>query len=394
MSEARCGCQSSCARVCALGGIFLLIAKAQAQPVYRIVPLPDAVPNTGFRVLEMDDVNSSGASVGVFTIRGGGIEDVKHVMVNPEMKTSFLPIPAGDFDSAGLINNAGVVVATAGWMESNGDLVKRAARVDTAGQFTYLDLPEGVRASTAIAVNNSGVVVGLLYRDPYGIGLAAKWDADGRVSFLSESGTQPGDTYRFGFVRGINDSGVSVGHALKWVNGESHGSTAVRWNPDGHIVPFPESSAPQNSIAYAINNSGIVIGYRGERAFRWDASDAIVTLEDRPEWLGRGIVDIDDTGFVVGNVGLRDLPWDRPVDRAVIWDLEGHAFELTDLVVSDHPVTVNWVAAISDNGIILAETSEGWALLYPVPEPGPVTALLAGAASLLTRRRCRRQSMR
>jgi probable HAF family extracellular repeat protein len=184
----------------------------------------------------------------------------------------------------------------------------QAAGALTTCTITDLGPLPGDTFSAAYAINASGQVVGTSgTQDASGNVVtyhAVRWDAAATIP--TELGASPGITSSVAW--GINDSGVVVGAAS---------STAVEWAPPATATTpittlglFPGDTF---SAALAINASGQVAGYSATRdasgnmvfhAVRWDAAATAPTeLGTSPGITSSVALGINASGAVVGAAG-------------------------------------------------------------------------------------------
>src|SRR5207253_3223305 len=84
---------------------------------------------------------------------------------------------------------------------------------------------------------------------------------------------------------GINDAGIAVGQSARYVAGVDRGPRAVRWEASGAASELPslgdDGSGATNSGANAINNNGVIVGSalkyvagssKGTRGVRWTST--------------------------------------------------------------------------------------------------------------------------
>jgi hypothetical protein len=87
-----------------------------------------------------------------------------------------------------------------------------------------------------LATNNAGTAVGISEKITAGINLgfrAVRWDADGTAAMeLANLGTNVNGVTVMN-ARSVNNSGVAVGEADKYVAGSNLGARAVRWDASG-----------------------------------------------------------------------------------------------------------------------------------------------------------------
>ena len=163
-------------------------------------------------------------------------------------------------------------------------------------------LPGGT-SSEARAINDSGQLAGDAW-GPDGV-RAVTWNAEGEITNL---GVLPSEIYSIAY--GINNLGVVAG----WSFSGNYEGYATIWHPDGQIEQLPSPPDSVATGALAINDVGQVVGYSvdttGERhALLWDADGSITDFSVLASLPGeaRGI---NDRNQVVGYLG----------DDAFIWD--------------------------------------------------------------------------
>jgi hypothetical protein len=226
-------------------------------------------------------------------------------------------------------------------------------------------------------VNNYGTAVG--YAEKYtGIYLddgprAVRWDFSGTAATeLGSLGTNS-TGYTIAKAFAINDSGTAVGWALKYVNGASSGSRAVRWDATGTAaielanLGTDSSGFSTGSGACAINDDGMAAGFSqkyvnginmGARAVRWDASGTVATELGSLGTDANGVTNCYTTamnaaGTVVGyseqyvdgsDVGPRPVRWDASCTAAV---------ELGNLGLDGNGKTATYPVAVNNSGAVV-----------------------------------------
>lgn len=185
----------------------------------------------------------------------------------------------------------------------------------------WIDLPKDLVPK---AVNNLGHWAGYRHRCYSEVisDTAGRWP----LKWTPEAGVQhlpvPVETYD-ARATGINDLGVVVG----WRRGSGVATTQVAywgcvWTSEG-LVDIPlYGNAGSGSFAFAINNSGVVVGYRDteevpvlRKGFVW-SEGTIVDIDPAPFGSNRSAArDVSDTGFVVGFLGSEATP----NTKAFIW---------------------------------------------------------------------------
>jgi len=276
--------------------------------------------------------------------------------------------------------------------------------------ITYVDgLPEGTDASAASSINNQGQIAGT-YLDPSVNSHVFVAGANGRVvqttGVLSDgygsiinnngqiAGSQNGriavfdsqtgqttlrggvdDAIRFAF--GFNDKGQVVGRDY------SSGRGFVS-NSDGSFQAIG-SLGGGDSAAYAINNSGWVVGSARDannltHAFL-AAPDSNSLIDLTPLAVFAEAVAINESGQVVGSVS--DDAGER---RAFITGANGQGLvDLNSLVQLGGGFVFDFAHGINNVGQIIATGSDGHGyLLTPmaIPEPGTVALWMLGLLGL------------
>ncbi len=168
----------------------------------------------------------------------------------------------------------------------------------------------------AYDINNVGVAVGAAFAfgllevyDPVDP-VACLWDpATGRRDLGSITGYE-GPSY----ARGINSSGKVVGFS------EDFSATFTRgfiWNSTAGMQSLEPFSGWDYSIAYAINDSGIVAGesWKGDalqqrRACIWDPASGVIDLDPTGIYDYSYARDINNAGKVIGGFDGGGFVWD------------------------------------------------------------------------------------
>jgi probable HAF family extracellular repeat protein len=233
------------------------------------------------------------------------------------------------YSSATAINNNNQIV---GFGYRTNDVI-HAALFDFSGSGHNIDLGTlGGTESEALAINNHGSIVGYAYNS----------SGKTRATLFDSTGSGNNIDLGYGTANSINDNNQIAGF---------NGSHAVLFDitGSGHVVDLGALSAYQcySSYANSINNKGQIVGYSS-------GSKPIATL-------------FDSTG-AGNNINLNTyLP-------------SGSGWFLSNAI------------DINDNGWIIGQgTSPSGQLhaylLKPIPEPGSVMLLLAGAGLFRLRRK-------
>jgi probable HAF family extracellular repeat protein len=328
-----------------------------------------------------------------------------------EYEITNLHMLGGDYSHAYSINNQGQVVGAYAtpyydaffWDSDNG---------------MTLIAPFGYVSAGGYDINNSGQVVGVS-------GGAFIWSINSGKKYLSNM---------YG-ASGINDTGQVVGvgpaeccghhHAYLWDNGTYKDLGALY---DGY-----------NSIAYSINNSGLVVGESEKysstnaiyHAFIWDSTNGMQDLYTLPGDDFSRAYDINDSGQVVGEslspnthafiweqgIGMYDIGHlgggnasARGINNLgqVVGTSDGHAFiwdnvngmrDLNDFLPANSGWTLVGAEDINDQGQIVGYGFINGGnhtrafLLTPTVVPEPVSSLLfvIGGSICVARRLLKRK---
>ena len=127
--------------------------------------------------------------------------------------------------------------------------------------------PSSIFAS-AFAINSSGAAVGqsTLTLNGKTSTKAVRWDAYGMTATMLDNLGTPAGSNSNAIALSINDAGTAVGYATKFgPTRSSLGTRAIRWDASGRTASelgalSTSASGITASYAFAINNSGVVIG--------------------------------------------------------------------------------------------------------------------------------------
>jgi hypothetical protein len=334
----------------------------------------------------------------------------------------------GISDSTALaINAAGTIVGQAQKTKEGGfDFGPRPVRWDVGStaptELGNLGTFHDFAAGSARAINTSGVIVGSSTKygfDSYFGERAVRWDASGTTATELGNLGVDGLGYTLSVAVAINDAGSAAGYAEKYTGGTSRGYRAVRWDASGTAATElgnlgTDSVGNSVSIANAINDAGIVVGYaqkytdgrdRSFRAVRWDPSGRATELGN----LGTtrdGVADsrafaINSAGTAVGFAQKFVGGADQSI-RAVLWNADALAIDLNTLIdpksgwtlLEAHGISdTNWVSGIgafdADGNGPLPAYDRAFLMNVSSVVPEPASVGLFTCASTLLILRCR-----
>jgi probable HAF family extracellular repeat protein len=181
------------------------------------------------------------------------------------------------------INDHGVIVGN----HINGNVVDAATWSN--GIITDLGTLGG-NSSRALDINNAGVVVGI-NRDAAGFDHAYVWDGTNSKS-LSSRDSAAQDINELGQIVGVNKIASGANHATLWQNGQTIDLDTLH-TPD--------------SVAYAINDKGTIVGYAGFAFIYQDGQMQLLDdlIDPNSGWQLRIGYDINNAGQIVGSGDFR-----------------------------------------------------------------------------------------
>jgi probable HAF family extracellular repeat protein len=311
-------------------------------------------------------VGALGEAAYTITSIGGyprGINDLGQVVGDGAF--IWLPEPA-----YGLPAGTGYLVSMDGWPRSfafainnQGKVVGHVADAQSAntrgfiwqnGSMVLIDSS----AFSCTAINGAGDIVG-------GNGSDGAFIRHGNTIDILPGITSPQHTT---YPQGINDLGQVVG----WSGGQDGSPHAVIW----------QNGVPTDigvGRAYAINESGAVVGEGGQSAFLWQ--NGVRPIGSLPSFSFSAAYAINDLGAAVGEAYGTD-------------ERLGHAFISQDGVMQDlndlfpGGMTLRRATGINNSGQIIGIDATGMGfLLTPTPEPATLALMVLGGAAVAARRR-------
>lgn len=348
--------------ILALAGLAGLAAAQQYQVVDLGVVDPNDYGSRATAISSNDIVAGwSGGPYTAFTwTQGGGMTALPHWDSYPY---AFAQAVNSSGDAGGYVQD--------GFNGPYKPAIWHNGAVDVAPQL------DGTSGGKIFSMSDTGYSVGFENGD-FGGEVAFRYDGNQIISLGSLStGEALADAY------GVNDAGQVVGQAYTtssykaWIWDEAHGGV--------EIAPL---AGDDGAIAWAINNSGMVIGssllHQGvtSRGFWWTEADGIHEipgLNGSDDFQLRGV---NDAGAAVGI--------DFATGAAILWN-GSTTLDLNGLIGSQAD---DWdlgaAYGINDHGIIVGQgdyqgLTRAYALV-PVPEPGTLLALGLGGAWLMRRR--------
>jgi uncharacterized membrane protein len=381
----------------------------------------------GFVKIQIGGINSSGAIAGqswdYVNLSNPGApraatwqpgSTAAHAMMEPT------GAGASPFSTATAISDTGIIAGTTSIAPASG---ATAVRWNAAGQPTRLDnlsIGDASTRSTPTAVNDSGTVVGYSWPQRGGTHLgcrAVRWDANSTAA--TELGNLGADMYGHptSYVYDINNAGTCVGYSAKQNATVQWGTRAVRWEA-GTTVPTELGGLPGSPLrlwgaeACAINEAGLAVGYaskyvdgeyRGTRATCWRPGQTAATelfsgLPDSDVLSNSRALAVSDTGLVVGyNAWEGYTPAGTYDCRALLWTPDGQPVNLNSWIDPASGWTLTQATTISPNGQWIgglgrfqpAGADSAYAAYWTmqVPEPGTLAFLALAGTALLTKRR-------
>lgn len=253
---------------------------------------------------------------------------------------------------------------------------------------------DGLENNFVLDINQAGTIVGSSDRTHPQTQVitthAVRWDAGGIAVTELDSLSRHPTGLEFSYAQAINDGGEVVGTSSKYVGSQSRGLRPVRWSAGGTAVtelqlPWPAPNVEIFAIATALNNAGLTVGTAdrylaganlGPRPLRWQPG---ATLAEELEVLGTSavgesyatVVDVNEAGDAIGYVDKHDAAGTFLGQRAVRWNRHTTAAaELQSLSIASEIVTNTYADAINDAGFVVGSSQweSGAAAVFWRPE--------------------------
>lgn len=189
-------------------------------------------------------VNSHGIVVGVKLVGQSAVP----ARWDAAGKATLLALPAGyDAGQARDVNDSGIIVGYVTKPEDISRAHPQAVVWDQDGTVRLLALDEA-GSNQALLINNSGEIAGL--SNERGV----VWGLDGHVrrQLQTVSGYDPKPG-----LRDMNDSGLIVGGVYR---NQGETTKAIVWDLNGDAQSLPALPAGSDTDAWGISNSGVIVG--------------------------------------------------------------------------------------------------------------------------------------
>lgn len=281
------------------------------------------------------DINEAGEVVGEAYLAG---DEFAHAVLWVDGVPTDLGAIEGN-SAAWAINNGGQIV---GWSDTS---LLSTAMLWENGSWTDLGADmNAAGSSVAWDITESGVVVGQASLDG---GFPAGFIWSGAGTGVNE-GTPDG--YNGGANKGVNEAGYTVGHAYFFGDPDR----AMMGEPDGRGGWVEHDIGPAGyafSIATEINDAGTIVGFANDGRGAWNAAiftldrdNPVVSLGTLPELENSEAYDINESGVIVGGAWDDDFLLEP---RAWVY-FDGEMHDLNDFLP---PGQTEWATLLSAEGV-------------------------------------------
>lgn len=275
--------------IVAISALVLISGTALAQEVVALVPL-----GPGDSMAR--DINDNNEIVGQSTLAGiGAVATRWDASGTP---TGLGMLPGGVLSWGEAINNNGEMV---GYSEDSTGLRKGVVWDGRGGMVDVHSAIGSLGSSIPWDINDNGLIVGQASINP-GFSKGFIWDQVNPAVVVGSQGYMGGANY------GTNNSGELVGSAFFFGDPDD----ATDWVPDGRGGYESQNITPPGynlSIARAVNNNGMIVGFSnyqsptaGQQAciFTRDDQNPVELLGTLPGYDTTEGLDVNDNGMVVG----------------------------------------------------------------------------------------------
>ncbi len=312
-------------------------------------------------------INSAGQVVGTSSASSGSSQAV---LYSNGQLTNLGTLPGENDSSASGINDSGQIVGVAGptnqswtkaFLYSNGHMTDLNSLV-TSGPTGVLD---------PVAINDSGQIAGNGFPPNDVTGAAqAFFYSKGIVTFLGSFSS----ITHFSEATGINASGQVVGFSdsSTFDNGGPNTENAFLYS-NGKMTDLGTLPGESDSIAYAINGSGQVVGESSPDQYGNDGSHAFLYSNGQMIDLGTPAGYSASIATAINNSGqIVGYAFSSNALHAFLYS-NSKWTDLNSLLPTGSTVTLTEAVGINDNGQIVAKGSDGHSyLLTPQPTTGTV----------------------
>jgi len=387
--------------ILSLATALALSAPAPAATKYTVTelkPLPGFIRGTAAD--QSYGLNNAGQVVG--RMRLTGTVGDRAAVWDRHGNATQLATPDGTwFSKADGINNAGVIAGDIGVGAPDDQDTRRGVRWATPASYQFI-VPDNGHFSTGDVINDNGWIGGFRFNapvtDPVENFTAYVWSPDGTIRWIDPALAD-------GQIEWTGTNGSNVFAGVQMIRGDEDGTSfdAVVWTEAGGVTVL-QSRGQLFTTGSGINDAGIVIGndYDGalDTGLWWDASGNVHTLAFLPDTTSSVVTAINNknvvTGWSTDFTSGCDAFANFLCRRAALWDLNGNAADLNDLIDPGLGYTLLAANDINDLGEIYGEAVDATGrrflfLARPVPEPATWAMMVLGFACLGTamRRRAR-----
>lgn len=358
----------------------LAVLSVASPPQYQIYDL--GLAQAGDTVSQGFRVSTNGVATGR-SVHSGGSEAFSWTVGGGTTALPVLTSPARPFCEGNDANDNGIVVGVGATSLSGNS---RLPLMWQNGVLSQLPLPAGQTLGDANGVNSSGVAVGSVNA---GTPQRGAIYANGVGSIITTT-TANGSYFVTAFA--INDSGMVIGQGIDPNNAAVN--VGMMWDSVANVATSVGALPGMNgALAFDVSNSGFVVGSSmlnqgSGTPFIWSAGGGMTAIPFATGTSQGSAKGVNSAGWVVGtDSSAFAIPF--------LWDGTS-TYRIGDLLTPGSgwdllTNTSSSALSISDNGIIVGTglfngNIHGYAMV-PVPEPATIAAMGLGVALLWRRRR-------